>query len=73
MKTILLTVLTICAAVAQGLTEPPPLLCLHRSLGAGSIRPYSDNHISVDVVGMRAVTGRPETWLNRGTQIVCRH
>jgi hypothetical protein len=63
MKIILLAAFSVCAAVAQSSTEPPPLLRLHRFLGAASVRPYADAHISVDVVGMAAITGRPETWL----------
>lgn len=63
MKTSLLATLAVCAAVAQSLTEPPLLLRLHRHLGAASARPYADARITVNVVGMAAVTGPPETWL----------
>jgi hypothetical protein len=63
MKTILLAVLAVCAAVAQSLTEPPPLVRLHRRLGAASARPYADARSPVNVVGMAAVTGPPENWL----------
>ena len=63
MKIILLAGLAVCAAVAQTLTEPPPLVRLHRRLGAASVRPYADARIPVNVVGMAAITGRPETWL----------
>jgi hypothetical protein len=63
MKTILLAGLAVCAAVAQTLTEPPPLLRIHQRPGAASVRWYADAHIPVDVVGMAAMTGRPETWL----------
>jgi hypothetical protein len=63
MKTILLAVLAVCAADAQSLTEPPPLLRLHRRPGAASARPYADARSPVNVVGMAAVTGPPGTWL----------
>jgi hypothetical protein len=63
MKTILLAVLAVCAAVAQSLTEPPPLVRLHRRLGTASARPYADARSPVNVVGMAAVTGPPENWL----------
>jgi hypothetical protein len=63
MKTLLLAGLAVSAAAAQSLTEPPSLVRLHRHLGGASVRPYADAHISVNVVGMAAITGRPETWL----------
>jgi hypothetical protein len=63
MKTILLAALAVCAAVAQSLTEPPPLVRLHRRLGAASARPYADARTSLNVVGMAAITGPLETWL----------
>ncbi|MGA2412087.1 MAG: hypothetical protein ABSG46_17095, partial [Candidatus Binataceae bacterium] len=63
MKTILLAVLAVCAAVAQNMTEPPPLVRLHRRLGAASAGPYADARSPVNVVGMAAVTGPPENWL----------
>lgn len=63
MKILLLATLSACAAMAQTLTEPPPLLRLYRHLDAPSIRPYSDSAVPVNVVGMSAVTGRAETWL----------
>ena len=63
MKTLLLAGLAVSAAAAQSLTEPPSLVRLHCHLGGASVRPYADAHISVNVVGMAAITGRPETWL----------
>jgi hypothetical protein len=66
MKILLLAGLTVCAAVAQGLTEPPLLMRVHRRLGFASIRPYADSRVSLDVVGMAAITGRPESWLIEG-------
>ena len=63
MKIILLAGLVVCAAGAQTLTEPPPLLRIHRRPGTASVQPYADAHIPLQVVGMAAITGRPETWL----------
>jgi hypothetical protein len=63
MKIILLAVVAVCSAVAQSQTEPPPLLRLHRQLGTVSARPYADTGIPINVVGMTAMTGQPETWL----------
>lgn len=63
MKIILLAALAVCAAAAQSLTEPPPLLRLHRHVGAASVRPYADARVPVNVVGMVAMTGPSETWL----------
>jgi len=56
--------LAVCAA-AQGLTEPPPIIQLVRKPGTGdaSLKPYADAGVAVHVVGMRAVTGLPETWM----------
>ena len=63
MKQILLASLSVCAAVAQGLTEPPPLVLIHQAPGFVSVRPYTDARTSVDVVGMASITGPPTTWL----------
>jgi hypothetical protein len=63
MRTILLAGLAVCAAVAQSLTEPPALVRFDRRLGAASVRQYANAGIPVNVVGMTAITGRPETWL----------
>ncbi|MBZ5625300.1 MAG: hypothetical protein LAQ69_42355 [Acidobacteriia bacterium] len=53
------------AALAQGPTDPPPIIQLTRKPGIGgkALRPYSDAKAAVDVVGLTAVTGLPETWL----------
>jgi hypothetical protein len=59
-----LPVLVGCAA-AQGLTDVPPILQIVRKPGTGgngTLRPYSDAKAAVDVVGMTAITGLPETW-----------
>lgn len=53
-----------CAA-AQGLTDVPPILQIIRKPGTGgngTIRPYNGVKAAVDVVGMTAITGLPETW-----------
>jgi hypothetical protein len=52
-------------AWCQGPTEPPPIIQLTRRPGIGGkpVRPYADAKAAVDVVGMTAVTGLPETWL----------
>lgn len=50
---------------AQGPTEPPPIIQLTRRPGIGGkpVRPYANARAAVDVVGMTAMTGLPETWL----------
>ena len=56
--------LAVCAA-AQGPTDVPPLLQVIRkpgTTGTGTIRPYNGAKAAVDVVGMTAITGVPETW-----------
>jgi hypothetical protein len=64
MKIVLLAALAVCSAAAQSLTEPPPLVRLHRHQGAfQSLQPYADAALSVNVVGMAAMTGPAETWL----------
>jgi len=65
MSRVLLFSLTALCAWAQGPTDPPPIVELVRKpgIGTGPIRPYGDAHAAVDVVGMTAVTGLPETWL----------
>jgi hypothetical protein len=52
-------------AWAQIPTEPPPILQLIRKPGinAQPIRPYGDAKAAVNVIGMSAMTGQPETWL----------
>src|ERR1700674_3655451 len=65
MRTLLLAVLVSPGALAQAPTDPPPLIQLVRKPGTGAvnIRPYAAARAAVDVVGMNAVTGLPETWL----------
>jgi hypothetical protein len=60
----ILAVLAGCAA-AQGLTDVPPIVQVIRKPGtatAGTLRPYNGAKAAVDVVGMTAITGLPETW-----------
>ena len=49
---------------AQGPSDPPLILELVRKPGiaAAPIRPYGQARAAVNVVGMTAVTGMPETW-----------
>lgn len=53
-------------ALAQSLaSDPPPILQITRKPGTGgaSTRPYASAQAAVNVVGARAITGLPETWL----------
>jgi hypothetical protein len=65
MRTLLLAVLVSPGALAQAPTDPPPIIQLVRKPGtdAVNIRPYATARAAVDVLGMNAVTGLPETWL----------
>jgi hypothetical protein len=65
MRTLLLAVLVSSGALAQAPTDPPPIIQLVRKPGTGAvnIRPYAAAGAAVDVLGMNAVTGLPETWL----------
>lgn len=53
------------AAVAQSITEPPPIVQLVRKPGTGgaSLKPYANAKAALNVIGMSSVTGLPETWL----------
>jgi len=54
------------AAMAQSLaTDPPPILQIVRKPGtAGApVRPYATAQAQVNAIGMRSITGLPETWL----------
>jgi len=65
MKLLFLPALIAASAAAQGLTEPPPILQLVRRPGTAgaSIKPYANAGAAVQVIGMRSVTGLPETWM----------
>jgi hypothetical protein len=64
MKRILTLVLFASCAPAQTITDPPPIVQVVRKPGfaAGAVRPYSDARAAINVVGMSAITGLPESW-----------
>jgi hypothetical protein len=49
---------------AQAPTEPPPIIQLVRKPGVapGMLRPYGDARAAINVIGLTAITGLPETW-----------
>jgi hypothetical protein len=61
----LLLLLPAVCALAQGPTDPPPIVELVRKPGFATapVRHYADARANVDVVGMTSLTGLPETWL----------
>ncbi len=65
MRTFLLAGILVLRAAAQTPVEPPVLIQLIRTPGTDdtSIRLYSRAGAAVNVLGMRSVTGEPETWL----------
>src|SRR5947208_16100041 len=66
MRTLLLTGILTGAAMGQSLTvEPPPIVQIVRKPGTAgaSMRPYANAQAAVNVIGMRSITGVPETWL----------
>ena len=65
MKLLFFPALIAASAAAQGLTEPPPILQLVRKPGTvgASVKPYASSGAAVQVIGMRSVTGLPETWM----------
>jgi len=60
----LLSLILPASLAAQAPTEPPPIIQLVRKPGvaAASVRPYGDARAAINVVGLTAVTGLPETW-----------
>jgi hypothetical protein len=57
------------SAAAQGPSDPDPFLQLIRvPNGSKTVRPYQSAKAAVDVVGMKSMTGLPETWLVEGHQ-----
>lgn len=64
MKNVLPLLLIGCSGFAQGLADPPPILEIVQKPGyaAGAIRPYADARAAVNVIGLSAITGLPETW-----------
>ncbi|HEV3198921.1 MAG TPA: hypothetical protein VGZ73_13480 [Bryobacteraceae bacterium] len=65
MRTLLFAGILASCAWAQGPTDPPPIIQLTRTpgIGGGPIRRYAEANAAVNVVGMTAMTGLPETWL----------
>ncbi len=65
MRICLLAAMLAAAAAAQGLTDPPTIVQFVRKPGIGgaSLKPYANTGARVNVIGMAAVTGLPETWL----------
>jgi hypothetical protein len=65
MRTLLFAGILASCALAQGPTDPPPIIQLTRKPGIGgkAIRPYADAKAAVDVIALTAMTGPPETWL----------
>src|SRR4051812_33784615 len=64
MRTLLLAGLISAVAFAQGPSDPPTIIELVRKPGtaAAPIRPYGQARAAVNVIGMTAVTGMPESW-----------
>lgn len=64
MKSLVSPLLFAAAALAQGPSDPPPILELVQKPGyaASAIRPYAEANAAVNVLGLSAVTGLPETW-----------
>src|SRR6185369_4141440 len=65
MRTLLVAGILVSCAWSQPPSDPPPIIQITRKPGIGGkpIRPYSDARASVDVIGLTAATGLPETWL----------
>jgi hypothetical protein len=57
-------IFVVCAG-AQSFTDTPPILQLVRTptSGPAQTRPYGEAGVAVNVIGMVAITGLPETWL----------
>jgi hypothetical protein len=64
MQKLVLPFVVACAALAQGPSDPPPILELVQKPGyaANAIKPYADARAAVNVLGLTAVTGLPDTW-----------
>ncbi len=59
LKLLLCLPLACCAAYSQGST-PPPIVRILSTRGGGNSPYHADS--SVDIIGMRAATGAPQTW-----------
>jgi hypothetical protein len=64
MKILLFAGIMASCVCAQGPTDPPPIIQLTRKPGIGgkAVRPYADAKAAIDVMGITAMTGLPETW-----------
>jgi hypothetical protein len=64
MKNFVLPFVVAAAALAQGPSDPPPILELVQRPGyaANAAKPYADAKAAVNVVALTSVTGLPETW-----------
>ena len=65
MRKIVLSGLVAGVALAQSLTtDPPPIVQILRKPGTTTeVRPYGNARAEVNAIGMRSVTGMPETWI----------
>lgn len=65
MKLLLSLLLLSCLAFSQGAAVPPPLIQITSKPGtaAGPTRPYASGRAAVEVVGLAAATGLPQTWM----------
>jgi hypothetical protein len=65
MRFFVLTALLTAICTAQSLSDPPTIIQLVRKPGTGTVpkKPYARTGLPVNVIGMTAVTGLPETWL----------
>jgi hypothetical protein len=65
MRILLLLSILAAGVSAQGFTDPPPIVQLVRKPGARipASRSYASAGAAVNVIGMAAITGLPETWL----------
>ena len=65
MRLCLLAAILAASTAAQGLTDPPSIVQFVRKPGTGgaSLKPYAEAGAALNVIGMAAVTGLPETWL----------
>lgn len=63
MRKLLLAPILAFAAAAQGPTVPPPIIRITCKPGpVASAKPYSDAKAAINVLGMYAATGLPQTW-----------
>lgn len=65
MKLLISLPLLCCSAFSQGAAVPPPIIQITSKPGAaaGPTRPYAGARAAVDVVGLAAATGMPQTWM----------